>query len=303
MRSPHNQIDLVRVETQTLAESQRNALTALLDDTSPAVRQALLAKFAEYGPEGVTFLQTLARHPDSQLAWHASWFLRELDIVNPVSEFRDFIRSLNYELETGALLLSRTVNADLDVGRCCSQLETLASRCRELIAEPATTREKCRVLNRVLFHEYGLHGNAEHYTDPLNSYLDQVLIRRKGIPISLCIVYLLVAERVGVPVEPVALPGHFIVGCYDEEVPFFIDPYNAGLFLTVENVLGLIKASPGHPSPSVADLAPTPVREVLCRCCRNLVNHYTAANQPAQARLFAGFVSEFESTHERHASS
>ena len=53
------------------------------------------------------------------------------------------------------------------------------------------------MLNRVLFHEYGLRGNTDHYTDPLNSYLDQVLIRRKGIPISLSIVYLLVAERVG----------------------------------------------------------------------------------------------------------
>ena len=54
-------------------------------------------------------------------------------------------------------------------------------------------------------------------------------------------------------------------------------------------------------SPTIADLAPTPVREVLCRCCRNLVNHYTVANDPDHARLFAEFVAEFESTHERHA--
>lgn len=291
------------MEVQNIfSESQRAAFTALLDDTSPVVRQTLLSEFARHPHASMAFLQPLTRHPNSQLAWHASWYLRELDIANPISEFREFIRSLNYELETGAILLSRTVNTNLDVGHCCSQLDVMASRCRELIAAPAGVREKCRIINRVLFHEYGLHGNTEHYTDPLNSYLDQVLLRRKGIPVSLSIVYLLVAERLGLHLEPVGLPRHFLVGCYDEAAPFFIDPYNAGLFLSADNVFGLIKEDRSSPPPSVIDLAPTPVREVLCRCCRNLVNHYTAANQPAQARLFAGFVSEFESTHERHAS-
>ena len=289
------------MEARKFAESQRNALEALLDDTSPAVRTALLAQFAQHGPESVSFLQELARHPNRQLAWHASWYLRELDLADPVSEFRSFIRSLNYELETGAILLSRTVHPDLDVGACCSQLDAMAARCRELIAAPATAREKCRVLNRVLFHESGLRGNAEHYTDPANSYLDQVLLRKKGIPISLSIVYLLVAERVGLQVEPVGMPGHFMVGCYEETEPFFVDPFNGGLFLTADEVLALIRES-DHQA-SIVDLAPTPVREVLCRCCRNLVSHYSAANAPEQARLFAEFVAEFESTHERHASS
>ncbi len=249
----------------------------------------------------MSFLQEMARHANRQLAWHASWYLRELKFADPVGEFRDFIRSLNYELETGAILLSRTVNPGVDVGACCSQLESLAARCRELIAEPVTVREKCRILNRVLFHEFGLRANTQHYTDPLNSFLDQVLIRRKGIPISLSIVYLLIAERVGLPLEPVALPGHFVVGCYEETVPFFIDPFNTGLVLTASEVFDRLRES--DLKPSIVDLAPTPVREVLCRCCRNLVSHYRGANLPEPAQLFADFVAEFESTHERHASS
>ena len=58
-------------------------------------------------------------------------------------------------------------------------------------------REKCRVINRVLFHDYGFRGNHEDYTDPLNSFLDQVLARKKGLPITLGMVYLLVAGRLG----------------------------------------------------------------------------------------------------------
>jgi regulator of sirC expression with transglutaminase-like and TPR domain len=291
----------VTVEAPILGAPERKAFETLLDDPSPAVRTALLAQFSKYGRQSVNFLQGLANKPGQPLAKFAAWYLHELNFSDPVAEFRNFIRSLNYELETGALLLSRTVSPDLDVGACCLQLEALASRCRELIAEPATAREKCRVLNRVLFHEHGLRGNSDNYADPLNSFLDQVLIRRKGIPISLSIVYLLVAERVGLQLEPVGLPGHFMVGCYEEAVPFFVDPFNSGLFLTPEEVLDLLRER--DIEASLSDLAPTPVREVLCRCCRNLVNHYAALNQPEQSRLFASFVAEFESTHERHASS
>ncbi|MBI2497110.1 MAG: hypothetical protein HYV75_04035 [Opitutae bacterium] len=287
------------MEAKKFTLARRQALTGLLDDPSPAVRSALLGEFARHGRESVDLLRELTHQPNRILALHAARFLREMNLSDTVGEFRGFIRSLNYELETGALLLSRTVNPDLDVGACCTQLDALAARCRELIAEPAAAREKCRVLNRVLFHEFGLHGNADHYTDPLNSYLDQVLARRKGIPISLSIVYLLVAERVGLQLEAVALPGHFMVGCYEECVPFFVDPFNAGVFLTAGEVFMLLRQNSGQAS--VTDLAPTPVREVLCRCCRNLANHYNAAHEPARARLFAGFVAEFEATHERHA--
>lgn len=289
------------MEAKPFTLAQRKALTELLDDASPTVRQALLTEFANHGPESVDLLRELARQPNRVVALHAAWYLHELNFSDPVGEFRCFIRSLNYELESGALLLSRTVNPDLDVGACCAQLDAMAARCRELIAEPATTREKCRLINRVLFHEYGLHGNADDYTDPLNSYLDQVLIRRTGLPISLSIVYLLVAERLGLQLEAVALPGHFMVGCYDESLPFFIDPFNAGLFLSAGEVFIIMRQNGGEVS--ISDLAPTPVREVLCRCCRNLALHYTAANQPGHAMLFADFVAEFESTHQRHAQS
>lgn len=287
------------MEAHKFTAAQRTALEALLDDPSPAVRTALLAQFTRHGRESVELLRWFASQPNRVLALHAVWYLRELNFSDPVSEFRGFIRSLNYELETGALLLSRTVNPDLDVGACCTQLDAMAARCRQLITEPATAREKCRVLNRVLFHEYGLRGNSDHYTDPLNSYLDQVLVRRKGIPISLSIVYLLVAERAGLNLSAVGLPGHFMVGCYEETVPFFVDPFNAGVLRNAGEVFALLRS--GSVSANVTDLAPTPVREVLCRCCRNLVNHYSAAGAPEQARLFAEFVAEFESTHERHA--
>jgi regulator of sirC expression with transglutaminase-like and TPR domain len=277
----------------------REAVLALLDDPSPAVRKSLLAYFSAQGEPARLFLEALAKDGGRLLSTHARGYLEELKFTDPAAEFREFIRSLNYELETGALLLARTVFPDLDIGLSCQRLDDLAARCRELTAEPLSVREKCRIINRVLFHENGYHGNREHYTDPLNSFLPVVLDRRKGIPLSLSIVYLLVAQRLGIDLEPVALPGHFMVGCYLEDAPLFIDPFDKGVFRSPEEVFAFLKA--GAHQPTVADLAPTTVREVLCRNCRNLANHYTEAGDAERAKLFAGFVEEFESTYERHA--
>ena len=287
------------MEIETLGGTERDAFLSLLDDTSPAVRRGLLAHFNKLGPAAAPFLQDIVRGSNRVLARHAAWFLEELKFSDPVAEFRGFIRSLNYELESGALLLARTVTPELDAGDCCGQLDAIAARCRELIVEPSSAREKCRVLNRVLFHEWGFHGNVEHYTDPRNSFLDQVLERRTGIPLSLSIVYLLVAERLSLELEPVGLPGHFIVGCFADDLAFFIDPFDRGVFRDAEEIFALLRAN--NITPKASDLAPTPVREVLCRSCRNLVNHYTAAGETERAKLFAHFVEEFEATYEKHA--
>lgn len=287
------------MDLERLSSEQKDAFLGLLDDQNPAVRKALLAFFSEHSSVAVPFLKEAAAGKNRALAWHARWFLEELKFSDPVAEFKGFIRSLNYELETGALLLSRTVFAAIDIGACCATLDEIAARCRELIAEPMTVREKCRVVNRVLFHEYGFRGNFEHYTDPLNTFLDQVLMRRKGIPISLSIVYLLVAQRLGMELEPVGLPGHFVIGCYVEDAPFFVDAFEQGVFRTAEELFTLLRVQ--HIEPKETDLAPTPVREVLCRCCRNLVNHYRAAGDPDRAKLFSEFVDEFDVTYERHA--
>ncbi|MBA3850187.1 MAG: hypothetical protein C0502_09370 [Opitutus sp.] len=288
------------METRKLTPAEKTALAALLDDTSPVVRQSLLAHFIQLGDEARAFLQEAARSPALPAADSAIWFLRELRFSDPVAEFRGFIQSLNYELETGALLLSRTTNPGLDVTAVCAQLDAFAARARKLMPKAATMRAQCRVLNRVLFEEFGLRGNRDHYADPRNSFLDQVLERRLGIPISLSVIYLLVAQRVGLELEPVGVPGHFLVGGYEPEGPFFVDAFNGGTLLEPEDVLARIRAL--NRTPQLADLAPTPVREVLCRMCRNLANHYAAAADAAHAKLFAGFVAEFEATHERHAS-
>ncbi len=282
-----------------LSAPLENAFLALLDDATPAVRAALLAEFSGRGPAALGFLQGIARGRNRLLAWHAAWFLRELKCTDPVADFRTFIRSLNYELETGAWLLGRTRSPQLDIGACCTLLDEMAGRCRALIVEPSTAREQCRVLNRVLFHEYGFHAAPAGAIDPRLSLLDEVLVRRRGLPVTLGMLIVLVGQRVGLSLEPVALPGHFVVGCFLGEPPFFIDAAEPGVFRTRGDLFQQLRRQ--NIEPRASDLAPTPVREVLCQCCRHLARSYAATGERGWARLFEGFVDEFEATYRRSA--
>ena len=297
--SPADSHSLAGVDPNCLSAPLENAFLALLDDVTPAVRAALLAEFSGRGPAALGFLQGIARGRNRLLAWHAAWFLRELKCSDPVAEFRSFIRSLNYELETGAWLLGRTLSPQLDTGACGLLLDEIAGRCRALMVDPSSAREQCRVLNRVLFHEYDFRASAGDGADPRAALLDQVLLRRQGIPITLCMLYVLVGQRVGLTLEPVALPGHFVVGCFLGDPPFFVDASEQGVFRTRADLYQRLRRQ--NCEPKASDLAPTPVREVLCDCCRQLAQGYAAGGEHVRARLFEGFVVEFDAAYGRSA--
>ncbi len=280
-----------------MTKDQKEALLSLLDDPSPVVRKSLLSTLDGMGSAGFDLLNQAIESPNRLLSWHASQYLADLQSVNPAAELRAFIRSMNYELESGWILISRVAHPDLDVGRVCGKLDEIASRCRELIARPASCREQCLVVNRVLFHEYGFRGNAENYHNPDNSFLNRVLQTRKGLPIALSTLYLLVANRLGIPLEPIGAPGHFVVGCFEEDLPFYIDSFERGRLLSAEQMLDRIEAL--NHAPNISHLAPVTTQETLSRICRNLVHHYAVSDQGALSELFRDFLREFKETYEK----
>lgn len=282
--------------TPAAPPSHDDALIRLLDDPSPAVRRALLAHFAARPREALRLLAGLAQKAKSPLASIAQGYLDELQLSDPAEDFRALIRARSYELETGALFLARVVDPELKHAQINDVLDRWAERCADLITEPSSAREKCRIINRVLFHEEQLRGNQESYLDPDNSFLHRVLERRTGIPISLSTVYLLVAQRVGLGLEPVALPGHFVVGCYLDETPFFIDAFEGGMLRSADDVVARLRRE--RVDLSLEDLVPATTAEVLCRMCRNLVVHFAHAGDRERSVLFAGFVAAFEQAAE-----
>jgi regulator of sirC expression with transglutaminase-like and TPR domain len=140
------------------------------------------------------------------------------------------------DLGHASLLIAREEYPDLDVGRYLARLDEIAAAIGRRLKGGEGARSQIAHLNRLLFDEMGFRGNREEYDDPRNSFLNDVLDRRMGIPISLSTVYLEVGRRIGCPLAGVAFPGHFLVRCHGAEpVPdIFIDPFNRGRLLTEE---------------------------------------------------------------------
>ncbi len=274
------------------------AIGRLLDDESPVVQSALVNKLRSMGNPGIDFLRGQVEVGNIAMAEAATRILRALGAQHPREAFVEFIRSFNYELESGSLLMARVANPKLDPMDCYTFLEEVAGRCRQLMLEPSSGWQKCKIINRVLFHEYGFAGDTASFYDPRNSFMHEVIRRRRGIPITLSIIYLLVAGRCGLQLEPIAMPGRFMVGCFEDGEPFYIDVYEGGLFLTMEDLEAQLDEQ--DIVPLAAYFTPAPVGEVLQRCCRNLVNQFEKASDDSMARLFEAFVHEFEAAYQRN---
>jgi len=283
-----------------ISDSRKEALRRLLDDESPAVRDALLREFRESESEGVGFLRDLVRDGDWATRKHARSLLAELGADDPDGDFRAFIRSFRYELEAGCFLLERTVHPEVEWGDVSRFLDGLAARCAEFIVSGSSVFEQCKQINLVLFHEARFRGDLKTFENPENNFIRSVISRRKGIPISLSVIYLLVADRCGISLEPIGTPGRFLLASLEDDHAFYIDPFERGCFRSEEEVRQMLLSR--HLEHDGAEyLLPCPVGEVLCRFCRNLVHQYTVSGDLHKARQFAGYIQEFEDAYERES--
>lgn len=158
----------------------------------------------------------------------------------------------------------------------------------------SASREECRqrlsAVSRLLYEQEGFHGNEQDYYDPRNSYLNEVLRRRTGIPITLAIVYLAVAERAGLPCYGVGAPGHFLVGCSSARGALYVDPFIKGEILCGGECRRRVEAISGRGACSPESLAPASHRDIAARVLRNLKLAYAKRERwnealPVQKRL------------------
>jgi regulator of sirC expression with transglutaminase-like and TPR domain len=157
------------------------------------------------------------------LAQNLNALQRFAALVEPAQE------DASIDLATATLAIARTEYPLLEASHYLTRLETLANRVRARMRSNPTAREIITLLNRVLFEEEGLRGNRDDYYDPRNSFLNDVLDRKLGIPITLSVVYMEVARRVGFPIAGTGMPGHFLLKHHDVmSGEILVDPFNRG---------------------------------------------------------------------------
>lgn len=194
----------------------------------------------------------------------------------PELTFREEIQNIPINLPRAALSFSKEIAyPDLQVEVYMALIEQLAGWSREVIHQNVPPFMQARELADFLFRRFGFLGNPQEYEDPRNSYLNEVLERRLGIPISLSVLYMAVAHSLGLPAYGVGLPGHFIVGIQDPLGAAYFDPFHEGRQLSIEDCARLVEATAGLRGAFQKEwLEPAEPVDILARMLNNLRNVY-----------------------------
>jgi regulator of sirC expression with transglutaminase-like and TPR domain len=155
--------------------------------------------------------------------------------------FHDELQQTPINLPRAALRYAQAIAyPGLDVYAYLARLEHLSESAAGFVDPGAPPQTQAETLGDFLFRQLGFQGNPDHYDDPRNSYLNEVLDRRLGIPITLSVVFLAVASRLGIRAHGVGLPGHFIVSVVGARKTYYYDPYHGGLRLSQEDCADLV---------------------------------------------------------------
>ena len=177
-------------------------------------------------------------------------------------------------LAEGALLIAAGEYEGLDVDHYLKRIDEMGGTLRRRLRSDISTTEALLALNRYVFEELGFSGNADDYYDPRNSYLNEVIDRKLGIPITLAVLYIEIGRRIGLPLQGVSFPSHFLVKCVLREGAIILDPYARGSSLGLEDLQQRLQAiaKDAELDQSVLKtmLTPAEPRDVFARMLRNL---------------------------------
>jgi regulator of sirC expression with transglutaminase-like and TPR domain len=199
---------------------------------------------------------------------------------------RDDVR---IDLAHACLMIAQDAYPELDVERYLGEIERMAMRLRGRMPQTLSPEERVAALNEFLFEELGFRGNTEEYYDPRNSYLNEVMDRRTGIPITLSVLYMALGRRVGLPLEGVSFPGHFLVRLRLRDGILVLDPFAAGapqsateLRERLQRVIppGALDNTTAGELPLEQFLEPATNRQILARVLRNLKAIYRETDKP-----------------------
>ncbi len=191
-----------------------------------------------------------------------------------VSEWISFSKNPNYNLIEKCLKLAQIIEyPELNISKYIEKINEMGNSLKIKIGEVKNPTYLISVLNEYLFDELGFHGAEEDYYDPVNSFLNVVLDKKIGIPITLSILYTEVAKHIGLDLRIVGFPGHVIVK-YKKEM--ILDPFYRGRLLTIEDLEKILNRNFGEDVEFVPEyLNEATTEQLLTRLLRNLKNAYT----------------------------
>lgn len=264
----------------------QSALVTLLADDDPAVSEPIRRRLLSGGPMTAEWLRAHRLHPDPVARRKVVGLLEAIGRTAAESAWGAFLsrQGEGVDLEEGAWWFVRTRYPDAPVEAYRAQLDDWAGRLRESMSSATSGAAMLERINGLLFGELGFRGNEVDYYDPGNSYLNLVMDRRKGIPITLGVIYLLVSRRLSLPVTGIGMPGHFLCRYQTAREEHYIDAFHEGRLLTRADCARRLRQFSVEHDESV--LQPLSPRRILHRMVSNLhLLHKDRRNRPEAERL------------------
>lgn len=281
-------------ETGEATARQRAALVKLLADEDPVIYRTVRETIIAQGPGALAWLREHLLSEDPVVRRRAHGIVRQLDRQEADNRFLTFClkQGEDLPLEQGVWLLARTRYPEINSEAYAAMLDSYAMDIREEIASARGAKEVLSRVGAYLFEALGFSGNEKDYYSPENSYLNRVLDRRTGNPISLCVVYLLLARRLQLPISGIGLPGHFICRYQSSAAELYIDVFGGGKLLAkADCVRYLLQANYSVREEYLAPLSP---KRILLRICKNLHQAHLHAGEQAEGTRFQRYVVALE---------
>lgn len=261
-----------------IATGEIQALITLLGDDDNHVRDIARERLLQIGEPATAFLRDVGNADgDGKIRIEARHVLAQIrqDDLSASFYLLGLLDEGQADLEQAAFLLARFGHPDLEMAPYRRELDTLASQIAHQIRDLHPRRDSRRIvrlMNRFLFSDEGFSGNVEDYYDPDNSYINCVLERRTGIPITLSVIYILLARRLQLPIRGINLPIHFICQYYSPPDSFYFDPFHNGKTLSRTDCAMLLhRAGVTFHDGCLKEARP---HDIIARMARNLIVIY-----------------------------
>ena len=261
-------------------KNEVHALIALLEDPDHDIYFQVRNKLVELSIEIIPDLENAwEMNFDSLMQNRAEQIIHEIQFNFTKNELKDWINSREKDLTKAWLLLSRHQYPDLDLNSVALKIEQLAKEVWVELNDNLTPLEKTRLINHILFKVHEFRGNVRNFHAPQNSFVSDILSTKKGNPLSLSVLYLIIAQKCGVPIQGVNLPRHFIIAYTHEDlhggnhVKFYINPFSQGTILSRQDLERFVKKE--NLELKTAFFTPCSNRAIIKRLLTNLLHSYS----------------------------
>lgn len=265
-----------------LNDRELKALVSLLDDQDDQIVNQIVDKIRSLGKEIIPFLeQEWESNFNPSVQRRIEELIHDLQYELLKDRIKDWYESKDQDLLTGLWLIATYQYPDLELEKIRQDLEQIYYDAWLEFKPDLYPYDQIKILNSVLFNKLKFGANTKNFHSPGNSMINVVLETHKGNPITLCVIYLLVAQKLKMPVYGVNLPNLFIVTYKEEKNQFYVNAFNKGLIFTRQDIENYIHELRLTPQDSFFE--PCSNLEIIRRVFRNLIMSFDKMGEHAKA--------------------